>query len=696
MKPLFGLEHEYGLVAAGEAPSIEDNVFAAASLVDSIERAVPALPADNGAGVFLANGARAYVDAAHLEIATPEVSDPWEAVRYALAGDRMIEQAIDRRFGARDEGRPRVFKGNVDYLGRETWGCHESFLLSRRLWEVSPRLIPHLVSRILYTGGGGFDPFSAGVTFAVSPRALFMHHPESSSSMDCRGIVHTKDEPLSRGSAHRRLHLICGESLCSERAMWLKSATTVIVLAMIDGGLEPAAGLGLADPVGTFHAFARDPDCRAEARLASGGSTTALEMQRRILEVAETHADEPFMPDWTAPACREWRAVLDELSRDPRSTARSLDWAIKRALFERVLARHGADWESAAAWTDALLAVWRTMIPERPLTEPPDPGILLEADVEVQARAAGADAILRQRGLEWSDLPRFLALRRALFECDLRFGELGERGVFADLDRAGVLTHHMADVGNVSAAVLEPPSTTRARVRGEAIRDLAASPRGYTCDWNRVVSTASNTWLDLNEPFAPEATWQPLHKPSDAALPPPTFPEGPPADWGPYSRREQARLCFLDGSLGDAEQLLQTLLAEEFELPSTHCHLARLYLKTWNLERVRQHVAQAWELRAEAPGYVVARTLWLQILVANLDSRDPQPWIDRLKAHLGGSSHQCLWSMEPVLDDLAEWLELPALAMMLSLYRVVSGTDELSALEKYDWWTGAGQAHALA
>jgi len=692
--PLFGLETEYGLAAAGPTPSAEDNLLAAGALLSSIQRAVPSLSADRGAGLFLANGARAYVDAHHLEIATPEVSDPWEAVRYTLAGDRLIERAIEQSFRPSDQTRPRVFKGNVDYVGRETWGCHESILHRRHARVVSAQLLPHLVSRIVYTGAGGFDPYGPGVTFAVSPRALFMEYPESSSSMESRGIVHTKDEPLARGGC-RRLHLICGESLCSERAMWLKSATTVLVLAMIDGGLEPAAGIALADPVAAFHAFARDPDCRVEARLDNGAGATALAMQQRIQALAAAHADAAFMPEWTRAACGEWRAVLDELEGAPRAIATTLDWGIKRALFERVLARYGSNWEMAAAWTDALKAVWDAMHPQGlSYYEPPGPDRLLEAGVAAQARMAGAETICRSRGLEWAALPRFLAMRRALIECDLRVGELGARGIFTDLDRAGVLAHRVPGVGDPSAAMLAPPATGRARVRGDAIRDLAANPQDCACDWNRVVCASARTWLDLNDPFVTEARWQPFGEPSDAGGLFESGADAPPLEWGAYTRRENARRCFLGGDYGETERLLETLLAEAFEVASTHCHLARLHLKTGDADSVRRHVTQAWALRADAPAYVVARTLWLQLLLAIRDSRDPQPWLAELKMHLGRHHDSSLWSMEPVLEDLPGALDPPAVDMMLSLYRVITGTDSVSDLDQHDWWTGAGQARA--
>ena len=136
--------------------------------------------------------------------------------------------------------------------------------------------------------------------------------------------------------------------------MWLRTATTVLVVAMIDAGLAPGASVALADPVRALHVFARDPTCSAEVPLADGRPTTALALQRHYLQVAEAHAEAAFMPAWAPAACRDWRAVLDEIERGEASLATTLDWAIKRALFGRVLARYGLDWTVAARWTEAV------------------------------------------------------------------------------------------------------------------------------------------------------------------------------------------------------------------------------------------------------------------------------------------------------------------------------------------------------
>jgi len=124
----------------------------------------------------------------------------------------------------------------------------------------------------------------------------------------------------------------------------------VLVVAMIDEGLDCGATVALADPVAALHAIVRDPSCRAEVPLANGRETTALELQRYYLGAAEARLGATWMPEWTRAACDEWRAMLDRLENGaPRSVATTLDWSIKRALFGRVLARHGFDWRSPRA-----------------------------------------------------------------------------------------------------------------------------------------------------------------------------------------------------------------------------------------------------------------------------------------------------------------------------------------------------------
>jgi proteasome accessory factor A len=277
------------------------------------------------------------------------------------------------------------------------------------------------VSRVIYTGAGGFERRPAGQPFTLSPRAQYIERAISCESTADRGIFHTRDESLSK-SRYRRVHVIVGESLCSDIATWLKVGTTSLVIALIEAGVTFQDRVGLDEPVHALRAFAGDPDCRVTAEIAnSRRRATAIGIQREYLAAAEARCRLSWMPPWTADVCREWRTMLDRLEcRDP-SLAVTLDWAMKRTLF--VASPRGR----AGAWT------------------------------------AGQ-----------------------LYELDTKFGRLGEPGIFASLDRRpGTLQHRLARTLSIDDALHSPPATGRARIRGDVIRRFSGT-YDSRADWSSI------------------------------------------------------------------------------------------------------------------------------------------------------------------------------------------------------------------
>jgi proteasome accessory factor A len=123
-----------------------------------------------------------------------------------------------------------LFKTNVDHSGSgATWGCHTSFMHRGNPEKFPAQIIPHLVSRIVYSGAGGLELTADGrLRFTLSPRVRFLECEVSNNSTSERGIFHTKDETLAEEGYHR-LHIITGESLCSETALWLNMGATALI-----------------------------------------------------------------------------------------------------------------------------------------------------------------------------------------------------------------------------------------------------------------------------------------------------------------------------------------------------------------------------------------------------------------------------------------------------------------------------------
>src|SRR5450830_327059 len=82
------------------------------------------------ANVVLTNGARLYVDHAHPEYSSPEVTGPLAGVRWDRAGELVMLASV--RALASTPAMPDValYKNNVDGKGA-TYGTHENYLVDR-------------------------------------------------------------------------------------------------------------------------------------------------------------------------------------------------------------------------------------------------------------------------------------------------------------------------------------------------------------------------------------------------------------------------------------------------------------------------------------------------------------------------------------------------------------------------------------
>jgi len=300
------------------------------------------------ANIILTNGARLYVDHAHPEYSSPEVTRPLDVVLWEKAGEEVMRRGAELA-GEMPQAAPIVlYKNNIDNKGA-SYGSHENYLMDRQVpfESIVEHLTPFFVSRQIVTGAGRVGQRQDGSVhaFQISQRADYFEVNVGLETTLKRPIINTRDEPHADPKKYRRLHVIVGDANCSETAILLKHGTTSLVLAMIEAGFLGQGRLQLAQPVSALHAISHDPSLQQTVELTDGTTITALELQREFLGAARTFLDREGSDDDTDQVLRLWESVLDRLATDPMSCVDELDWVAKLALLERYRDRDDLGWD---------------------------------------------------------------------------------------------------------------------------------------------------------------------------------------------------------------------------------------------------------------------------------------------------------------------------------------------------------------
>jgi proteasome accessory factor A len=286
--------------------------------------------------LVLRNGARFYNDHAHPEYCTPECSTLRELLRQDAAGDRLLMECA-AAVSAGSDNPVRLYKNNTDFLGH-SYGCHENYLLPRSLaWSaLAGGIQAFLVTRQIYAGAGKYgweteDRFLQP-GFQLAQRSDFFTELQSVDTMQRRPIVNTRDEPHADPARFRRFHVIIGDANLSPFATYLKVGAAALVLRALAAGAPAEKIPRIAGPLAALRSISRDRAWKWELRTAAGHATTAIAVQRAYLALAGEFAP-PRTAEETA-LFADWGRILDDLERDPATTADRLDWSAKYRLIE--------------------------------------------------------------------------------------------------------------------------------------------------------------------------------------------------------------------------------------------------------------------------------------------------------------------------------------------------------------------------
>ena len=394
--------------------------------------------------VFLTNGSRLYIDVgAHPEYATAECDSVTQLIEHDKAGERLVhdlvEQGERRLASAGLEGTIYLYKNNTDSAGN-SYGCHENYLVRRRadFKSFAAVLLPFLVSRQIITGSGCITRTPQGAHYSFSPRADHMWEGMSSATTRSRPMINTRDEPHAHADLYRRMHVIVGDSTMAEPTTFLKVGSTDLLLRLMEARIQ-LPELALANEMNAIRAIAHDITGTATVELADGRHMSAADIQEACLEAVTAHIGGIIEPS------EEVEQIID-------------------------------------LWGRGIAAV-RDQNPSA-----------VETELEWAIKLRLIERYRERLGCALDD-PRLARLEMAFHDIS------PTRGLFNRLQSDG-LVRRIVDDAAIEKAKTEPPSSTRAALRGRFVREALASGQDYTVDWVHLkISGADPKTILLKDPF---------------------------------------------------------------------------------------------------------------------------------------------------------------------------------------------------
>ncbi len=373
--------------------------------------------------VFLENGSRLYLDVgSHPEYATPECDSLYDLVAHDKAGERVLEGLVQ---SAEERLTEEGIRGKIYLFKNNTdsagnsYGCHENYLVARR--GDFQRMIDMLI------------PFFVSRQIWAGAGKL---------NQTPKGTVYCL--------AQRADHIWEGVSSATTRSR-----------PIINTRDEPHAD---AERYRRLHVIAGDSNMSEYATYAKVGVTTAiLQMFESGIVFRDLTLENPIRAIREIshdPTCR--RKV--RLANGRELSALDMQWEY----LERVM-RHSRN-PGFPAQVQRAVEMW-----EHLLTGLEKDPLGLHRELDWVAKYRLIEGYRAKRGLALDD-PKVALL-------DLAYHDVNrERGLYYLLERRGMVDRVVAD-SDIHTALLQPPQTTRARLRGEFIKAAKARKRDFTVDW---------------------------------------------------------------------------------------------------------------------------------------------------------------------------------------------------------------------
>jgi len=296
--------------------------------------------AEEHAARVLSNGARLYNDHGHPEYSTPECTNLNDLVAHDRAGERIVLECA-KQYQQTTGRTVALYKNNTDYHGA-SYGAHECYLARRDvpIDALIAALIPFLVTRQVFAGAGkvGSDRGS----LAASDYQI----SQRSEFVDVVASVDTQHRrPLfnTRDEPHARPDLYRRlHVICGDANMseWA-TALKVGTLALVLDCIESGwrPPITVEDPVRAVRAVALDRDLRVRIRVRNGDGVRS---DMTALQIQRLYLDAAAGQQSDLPerdwVLQEWTSVLQDLEEDIWKATDRVDWVAKLWMLEHYTA----------------------------------------------------------------------------------------------------------------------------------------------------------------------------------------------------------------------------------------------------------------------------------------------------------------------------------------------------------------------
>jgi proteasome accessory factor A len=374
--------------------------------------------------VFLENGARLYLDVgSHPEYATPECDSVLDLIAHDKAGERILEHLLSaaevRLHEEGISGDVFLFKNNTDSAGN-SYGCHENYLVARH--GEFARIADVLIPFFVTR-----QIYCGAGKVMMGPRgAQFCISQRAEHIWEGVSSATTRSRPIinTRDEPHadaERFRRL--HVIVGDSNM--SEFTTLLKIGVTDLVIRMVEentvmrDLTLENPIRAIREISHDLSSKRKVRLATGRELSAIDIQREYFDRASRFVERRGADAHTSKVLTEWGGALDALAAGEHDRLSSK-----------------IDWVAKQLLIDRYRARYGL-----PLSHP---------------KIALMD-------LAYHDVNR-------------------TRGLYYVLERRKLMERVVTDK-RVQRAVRDPPQTTRARLRGEFIRQAKQKRRDYTVDW---------------------------------------------------------------------------------------------------------------------------------------------------------------------------------------------------------------------